>query len=40
MLHEDNIMIPTQWSIGRVIETFKGNDDLMRVFNVKTQNYL
>ena len=39
MLHEDN-MIPTQWSIGRVIETFKGNDDLVRVFSVKTQNYL
>ena len=36
VLHEDN-MIPTQWPLGRVIEIFKGNDDLVRVVNVKTQ---
>ena len=30
-------MIPTQWPLGRVVQTFSGKDGLVRVASVKTQ---
>ena len=36
ILQEDG-MIPTQWPLGRVVQTFSGKDGLVRVANVKTQ---
>ncbi|XP_055838266.1 uncharacterized protein LOC129906506 [Episyrphus balteatus] len=36
LIEEDNIP-PMRWKLGRVIETFKGSDNKVRVANVKTQ---
>ena len=30
-------MVPTKWPLGRVVQTFRGEDGLVRVANVKTQ---
>lgn len=35
VLHEDG-MVPTKWPLGRVTQTFSGQDGLVRVANVKT----
>ena len=37
LLAEDN-EAPLQWKIGRVTEVYKGNDNIVRVCKVKTQN--
>ena len=30
-------MVPTKWPLGRVVQTFSGKDDLVRVADVKIQ---
>ena len=37
MLHENN-MVPAQWPLGRIVETFASEDGLVRVARVKTQH--
>ena len=35
ILHEDNL-IPTKWPLGRIIKTYVGKDEIVRVVDVKT----
>lgn len=35
LLKEDNL-IPMRWKLGRIVKTYKGNDDITRVVDVQT----
>ena len=35
---QDANLVPTKWPLGRIVKTFYGEDDLVRVVDVKTQS--
>ena len=37
LLHEQNVP-PMRWKLGRIVDTHRGGDDILRVVSVKTKN--